>query len=59
MVRKGTPGLRILAPVTVKERDAHGQETGERRVFFKTVAVWDVTITEPLPGKTPVPLEPP
>jgi N-terminal domain of anti-restriction factor ArdC len=59
VVRKGTPGLRILAPVTVKERDADGQETGEKRVFFRTVAVWDVTMTEPLPGKIPVPLEPP
>ena len=59
VVRKGTPGLRILAPVTVKERDADGRETGEKRVFFRTVAVWDVTMTEPLPGKIPVALEPP
>jgi N-terminal domain of anti-restriction factor ArdC len=59
VVRRGTPGLRIFAPVIVKERDAHGQETGDKRLFFKTVAVWDVSMTEPLPGKTPVPLESP
>jgi hypothetical protein len=56
--RKGE-GIRILAPVAVKERDAHGEETGERRVFFKSVTVWDVTGTDPLPGKEPVPLQPP
>jgi hypothetical protein len=56
--RKGE-GIRILAPVAVKKRDAHGEETGERRVFFKTVTVWDVTDTDPLPGKEPVPLQPP
>jgi len=56
--RKGE-GIRILAPVPVKERNAHGEEAGERRVFFKTVTVWDVTGTDPLPGKEPVPLQPP
>ena len=56
--RKGQ-GIRILAPVAVKERDAHGEDTGERRVLFKTVTVWDVTGTDPLPGKEPVPLDPP
>src|SRR4051794_37527946 len=56
--RKGE-GIQILAPVTVKERDEHDEETGGMRVFFKTVTVWDVTGTDPLPGKDPVPLAPP
>jgi hypothetical protein len=56
--RKGE-GIRILAPVAVKERDEHGQETGDKRVFFKAVTVWDVTGTDPIPGEEPVPLEPP
>jgi N-terminal domain of anti-restriction factor ArdC len=58
-VRKGETALRILAPVTVKERDAHGAETGERRVFFRTAFVFELSQTEPLPGIEPVPLEPP
>ena len=56
--RKGE-GIRILAPVTVKDRDEHGEDTGGKRVFFKTVTVWDVKGTDPLPGKEPVPLTPP
>ena len=34
VVRKGEPGLAILAPVTVKRRDPDGEDTGERRTFF-------------------------
>jgi len=56
--RKGE-GIRILAHVTVKERDEHGDETRGTRVFFKTVTVWDVSGTDPLPGKEPIPLAPP
>ena len=59
VVKKGATALRILAPVTVKDRDAHGQETGERRVFFRTVFVFDVSQTEVLAGREPVPLEVP
>ena len=55
-VRKGETAIRILAPVTVKDRDEHGTKTGERRVFFRTVNVWDVSMTEPLAGKEPVAL---
>src|SRR3954468_16604437 len=58
-VRKGETAIRILAPVTVKQRDANGQETGEKKVFFRTVPVFDVSMTDPLPGKEPVPLAPP
>jgi hypothetical protein len=58
-VRKDEKALRILAPVAMKERDAAGEESGERRVFFKTAFVWDVSQTEALPGVEPVSLEPP
>ena len=58
-VRKNEKALRILAPVTVKERDQQGEETGERRVFFKTAFVFELSQTEPLPGVEPVSLEPP
>jgi hypothetical protein len=51
--------LRILAPVTVKQRDERGEEMDERRVFFKTAFVFDVSQTEPLPGAEVVPLGPP
>jgi len=58
-VRKGQAAIRILAPVTVKDRDEHGEESGEQRVLFRTVNVWDVSMTEPLPGRDPVSLTPP
>jgi N-terminal domain of anti-restriction factor ArdC len=58
-VRKGQAAIRILAPVTVKDRDEHGEETSDRRVVFRTVNVWDVSMTDPLPGRDPVPLTPP
>jgi len=58
-VRKGETAIRILAPVTVKQRDEHGAETDEKKVFFRTVPVFDVSMTDPLPGKEPVPLSPP
>jgi hypothetical protein len=56
--RKGE-GIRILAPVIVKDRDQHGEQTGGKRVFFKAVTVWDASGTDPMPGKRPVPLTPP
>ncbi len=40
----------VCSPVTVKERDANGRETGERRAFFKTAFVLGLSQTEPLPG---------
>lgn len=58
-VRKNEKALRILAPVTVKQRDEQSEETGERSVFFKTAFVFEVSQTEPLPGVEPVSLEPP
>jgi len=56
--RKGE-GIRILAPVTAKDRDENGDDTGGKRVFFKTVTVWDVSGTDPIPGTEPGPPTPP
>ncbi len=50
-LRKGEKAIRILAPVTVKQRDEHGEDTGDKKVFFRTVPVFDVSMTDPLPGK--------
>src|SRR5215210_563284 len=58
-VRKGEKAIHILAPVAVKQRDEHGEETGEQKVYFRTVPVFDACMTDPLPGKEPVPLLPP
>lgn len=58
-VRKGEHALRIFAPVAVKDRDEHGEATGERRVFFRTASVFADVQTDPLPGVEPAPLEPP
>jgi hypothetical protein len=58
-VRRGEVALRILAPVTVKQHDEHGEGTDELRVFFRTAFVFDVSQTEVLDGAEPVPLEPP
>ncbi len=56
-VRKGEHAIRIMAPMSVKERDEAGQETGERVTFFRAVPVFDIAQTdgEPLPE---VPCEP-
>ena len=58
-VRKGEHALSILAPVAVKDRDEHGEETGKRPVFFRTASVFADVQTDPLPGVEPAPLEPP
>jgi antirestriction protein ArdC len=58
-VRTGERGIPILAPVRVKDRDDDGEETDDTRLFFRTVHVWDVSQTEPLPGREPAPLVPP
>jgi len=58
-VRKGEHALRILAPVTVKQRDKLSDEADERRVFFKTTFVFDVSQTDAIPGVEPAPLQPP
>jgi antirestriction protein ArdC len=50
-VRRGEKGISILAPMTRKERDENGNETGEVRTFFRAVCVFDVsqTVGDPLP----------
>jgi antirestriction protein ArdC len=58
-VRKGQKAIHILAPVPVKQRDTNGDETGERKVLFRAVAVFDVSMTDPLPDTQPVALTPP
>jgi hypothetical protein len=59
-VNKGERALRILAPMTVKERErGTGEETGETKTFFRTVFVFFQEQVAPLPSGEPVPLEPP
>ena len=57
-VRKGERSIRILAPMAVKERDAAGDETGDRFTVFRAVPVFDIAQTdgEPLaqPPREPV-----
>ncbi len=65
-VRKGERAVRILAPMSVRGREA-GQAEGTvsqdnerpRRVVFRAVSVFDVSQTEGLPGTEPVSLESP
>jgi hypothetical protein len=59
VVAKGSKAIYILAPVTVKDRDAGADETSEKRTFFRAVPVFDASQTEVLPGMDPVPLSPP
>ena len=58
-VRSGERALRILAPVSVEERDERREDSRNTRVFFRTAFVFDVSQTGPLPGVQPTPLEPP
>ncbi len=65
-VRKGERSIKIFAPMSVKERDSDGQETGERVVFFRSVPVFDIAQTdgeaipqppcEPITGDSHAPL---
>lgn len=59
-VKKGERAIRIMAPMTVKERDRHtGEETGETITLFKSIAVFFQEQVAPLPSGEPVALEPP
>jgi N-terminal domain of anti-restriction factor ArdC len=40
-VRKGEQAIRILAPVTIKQRDSDGEQTGASKIFFRTAPVFD------------------
>jgi antirestriction protein ArdC len=50
-VRKGERAIAIMAPMSVTEKDASGDETGDRLTFFRSVSVFDIAQTdgEPLP----------
>ena len=64
-VRKGERAIRVLAPMSVRGREAQQRESdtvtdeASRRIFFRAVPVFDVSQTEVLPGTEPIPLEPP
>lgn len=64
-VRKGEHGIRILAPMPLRDRDvesdasSNDEDRENMRTLFKSVAVFDVAQTEALPGREPVALEPP
>jgi hypothetical protein len=65
-VRKGERAIRILAPMSLRDRDketakGEGRDGGEeaRRTVFRAVSVFDVSQTDALPGKEPIPLESP
>jgi antirestriction protein ArdC len=45
-VRKGERAIAIMAPMSVKEKDASGDETGERMTFFRSVSVFDIAQTD-------------
>ena len=45
-VRKGERAIRIMAPMSVKERDQAGEQTGERVTFFRAVPVFDIAQTD-------------
>jgi hypothetical protein len=65
-VRKGERAIRILAPMSLRDREsqkAGGETTAEdreqRRTVFRAVPVFDVSQTNPLPHVEPVLLAPP
>jgi hypothetical protein len=63
-VRKGERAIRILAPMSVRDREngnAEGRSEGEqtRRTVFRAVSVFDVSQTDTLPGTEPVSLDSP
>jgi len=58
-VRKGEKALRILAPMTIRDKNADPTDPDARRVLFKTVPVFDIRQVDPLPDRQPPPLQPP
>lgn len=66
-VSKGEHGIRILAPMLLVQdpgdaSPTEGEAKGDGdnvRVLFKSVAVFDVAQTEPIPGRPQVPFQPP
>jgi antirestriction protein ArdC len=66
-VRKGERAIRILAPMSVRDREQNAGDGREavadgdhpRRTVYRAVPVFDVSQTDPLPDVEPVPLAPP
>lgn len=58
-VRAGEKAIWILAPMSRKITDEHDNDTGERKVFFRSVKVFDVSQTNHIPGEDEIPLAPP
>jgi N-terminal domain of anti-restriction factor ArdC len=59
-VKKSERAIAIIAPMPVKERDLRtGEEPGERKVFFRTVFVFDRAQVAPVEGVEQAPLDPP
>ncbi len=59
-VRRGERAIAIMAPLPIKDRgQVNGEESGETRVLFKTVFVFDRQQVAPLPDREAAPLEPP
>jgi hypothetical protein len=65
-VRKGERAIRILAPMSVRDRENPAGEAGTatdrdepRRTVFRAVPVFDVAQTDPLANSEPVSLDPP
>src|SRR4051812_16692587 len=48
-VRTGERAIKILAPVAVKQLDDDGEDSGERRIFFRAAGVFGRPPTEPPP----------
>ena len=65
-VRKGERAIRILAPMSVPggdnqsaKREGRDGDEQPKRTVFRGVSVFDVSQTDALPGKEPVPLDSP
>jgi antirestriction protein ArdC len=58
-VSRGESALWVIAPMSVKQRDQRGEDTGERRMFFRSVPVFELSQTDAIDGVDPAPLEPP
>ena len=70
-VRKGEKSIRILAPLLLRESDANARRyaaspagAGHRAatkqlIGYRSVGVFDLSQTDPIPGADPLPLEPP
>jgi hypothetical protein len=59
-VRKGERAIAIIAPLPIKDRNrVTAEETGETRMLFKTVFVFDRAQVDPIEGRAQAPLAPP